>query len=163
MSSPLTNSLSSSLPGSPLTGDWRKYSPIRVIRKVARFASLSLVLYWLALFAGTHIPGGSVPSVEVSDKLLHAVAYAGLSFLLAWAIPNWGKGLSHVGWAAGIAFAYGCIDELTQMLVPSRSCEIADLAADTVGIVCGITCYLILRWMLQRVGWGRTVLRGLSR
>lgn len=109
------------------------------------------------------MPGSSIPSVGVSDKLLHTVAYAGLSFLLAWALPKMGGSLSHVAWAAGIAFAYGCIDELTQMLVPSRSCDIWDLAADSVGIVCGITCYLILRWMLQQVGWGRALLRGLSR
>lgn len=109
------------------------------------------------------MPGSTVPSVDVSDKLLHGVAYAGLAFLLAWALPNWGKGLSHVGWAAGIAFLYGCIDELTQLLVPSRSCDIWDLAADSVGIVCGITCYLVLRFLLQQVGWGRSILRGLSR
>lgn len=109
------------------------------------------------------MPGSSVPAVGVSDKTLHAAAYAGLSFLLAWALPNWGRGLSHVGWAAGIAFAYGCIDELTQSLIPSRSCDVWDLAADSVGIAVGITCYLVLRWLLQQFSWGRSVLRALSR
>lgn len=109
------------------------------------------------------MPGSTVPSVGVSDKVMHAVAFAGLSFLLAWALPKSSAGLSHVGWAAGIAFAYGCIDELTQMLVPSRSCDIWDLAADSIGIACGITCYLVLRQLLLQVSWGRRILRGLSR
>lgn len=109
------------------------------------------------------MPGSSVPSVGVSDKAMHGVAFAGLSFLLAWALPKRGTGLSHVGWAAGIAFIYGCIDELTQMLVPSRSCDIWDLAADSIGIACGITCYLVLRQLLLQVSWGRRILRGLSR
>ncbi len=109
------------------------------------------------------MPGDKVPSVGVSDKILHTLAFAGLSFLLAWTLPKWGQGLSHVGWAAGIAFIYACIDELTQMLIPSRSCDLWDLLADSVGIACGITCYLILRRLLQQVSWGRSLLRGLSR
>ncbi len=38
-----------------------------------------------------------------------------------------------------------------------------DLAADSVGIAVGISCYLVLRWLLQQFTWGRSILRGLSR
>lgn len=115
------------------------------------------------MFTGTHLPGSSLPSISTSDKLLHALAYTGLSFLLAWALPTLGNRLIHVTWAAVIAFAYGCMDEFTQLFVPSRSCDIWDLAADCVGIALGLTSYLLLRLVLLNFSWGRNVLRGLSR
>ncbi|MCA9157756.1 MAG: VanZ family protein, partial [Planctomycetales bacterium] len=77
--------------------------------------------------------------------------------------PSMGKSLTHVTWAAGIALAYSCLDELTQMFVPSRSCDIYDIAADGVGIAVGLTSYLILRQLLLQVAWGRRLLHGLSR
>ncbi|MCA9181398.1 MAG: VanZ family protein [Planctomycetales bacterium] len=146
-----------------LRGEWQKPSTSRVLRKVARIASFCLAIYWLAIFTGTHLPGSTMPAVTVSDKLLHALAYTGLSFLLAWALPSMGKSLTHVTWAAGIALAYSCLDELTQMFVPSRSCDIYDIAADGVGIAVGLTSYLILRQLLLQVAWGRRLLHGLSR
>lgn len=115
------------------------------------------------MFTGTHLPGSSLPSVTVSDKVVHVLAYMGLSFLLAWALPTRGKNLTHLTWAAGIAVAYSCLDELTQMLVPSRSCDILDIAADWVGIAIGLSCYLVLRQLLLQVAWGRRLLHGLSR
>ncbi len=146
-----------------LRSDWQKPSTSRVLRKVARIASFCLAIYWLAIFAGTHLPGSSIPAVAVSDKILHVLAYTGLSFLLAWALPTLGKSLTHVTWAAVIAVTYSCLDELTQMLVPSRSCDIYDIAADCVGIAIGLACYLVLRQLLLQVAWGRSLLNSLSR
>lgn len=74
-----------------------------------------------------------------------------------------GRSLTHVTWAAAIAVTYSCIDELTQMLVPTRSCDIFDVVADCVGIAVGLACYLILRQVLLQVAWGRSLLRGFSR
>ncbi len=130
---------------------------------MARIASCCLVVYWLAIFTGTHLPGSSLPGITVSDKVLHALAFTGLSFLLAWALPTMKNGLTHVAWAAAIAATYSCIDELTQMFVPSRSCDIFDIAADCVGIAVGLSSYLILRQLLQQVAWGRKLLGSLSR
>ncbi|MEO8271825.1 MAG: VanZ family protein, partial [Aureliella sp.] len=96
-----------------ISSDWHSPPTNRVLRKVARIASFCLVVYWLAIFTGTHLPGSSLPSFTTSDKVLHALAYTGLSFLLAWALPTLGNSLIHVTWAAGIALAYSCVDELT--------------------------------------------------
>lgn len=149
--------------GTAISGNWQKPSTSRVLRKVARIASFCLVIYWLAIFTGTHLPGSSLPRIGTSDKVLHALAYTGLSFLLAWALPTLGRSLAHISWAAVIAVTYSCLDELTQMLVPSRSCDIYDIVADCVGIVIGLTCYLVLRQLLLQVAWGRRILQGLSR
>jgi hypothetical protein len=53
-----------------------------------RLAPILLAVYWIMLFTGTHLPGSSVKSIHVNDKMLHFLAFAGLSFLLAWSIPS---------------------------------------------------------------------------
>lgn len=159
----ISTDTSNSVATSPWNGEWPLSRPCKNLRKAARIASICLVVYWLVIFAGTHLPTTAVPQVALSDKLCHVLAFAGLSFLLAWALPNHGKRLRHVSWAAGIACVYGCIDELTQNFIPGRMCDIWDLAADGVGIVIGLCCYLVLRQLLLGLSWGRSLLTGLSR
>ena len=146
---------------------WERELPVaraaKSVRRAARIASLCLLAYWLVIFAGTHLPSSNLPQVTVSDKLCHAAAFAGLAFLLAWALPNRGGRMRHVVWAGAIALGYSCVDELTQNFVPGRTCDIWDLAADAVGIFLGILAYLALRFALMQVRWGRTLLAGLSR
>lgn len=136
---------------------------IRVLSKVARSATVALVVYWLVLFTGTHLPSTAVPDLSMSDKLCHLLAFAGLSFLLAWALPSQGNRLRHVVWAGRIAFVYGCIDELTQYFIPGRVCDFWDLAADGVGIILGLACYVVFRELLLHLSWGRSLLQFLSR
>jgi VanZ family protein len=121
------------------------------------------VIYWLVIFAGTHVPTTAMPSISVSDKLCHALAFCGLSFLLAWALPSHGRRLTHVVWAGLIALVYACVDELTQYLIPGRKCDLWDMAADGVGIVVGLGCYVVLRELLLQMRWGRNLLQLLSR
>jgi hypothetical protein len=49
-----------------------------------RIASVCLIGYWLALFVGTHLPA-RIPDMPGAndDKILHVIAFAGLSFLLS--------------------------------------------------------------------------------
>ncbi len=137
--------------------------PYKVFHKVARIASICLFIYWFAIFAGTHLPSSSLPSITASDKLCHFLAFGGLAFLLAWAIPSNGSPTGHVFLAAKIGFAYSIMDELTQKLIPGRSCDILDMAADWVGVVIGLVCYLLVRQLLLQVSWGRSLLVSLSR
>jgi VanZ family protein len=98
-----------------------------------------LVLYWTALFLGTHLPVRGMS--KANDKWLHFLAFSGLSFLLAWAIaafrPTW-RSLAVV---LMIAVVYGAMDEATQMLVPQRTADIWDWVANLVGGVAGVACY----------------------
>ncbi len=148
---------------SPLCDTWPRQPSVRAFGKVTRIASISLVGYWLLIFFGTHLPATQMPGVALSDKLCHAAAFAGLSFLLSWALPCGANRMGHVLLAGVIAVAYGCMDELTQLLIPGRSCDVMDLAADCVGVFIGLSCYLVLRQMLSQVAWGRSLLRGLAR
>jgi VanZ family protein len=107
-----------------------------------------LRILWLAAVAavmvGSLLPGSSLPiqalgKLQVSDKLMHFAAYAVLAFL-----PS-----LHERWPALAATLAGAISlgvllEFGQMLSPGRNFEIADMVADTVGVLCGLI--LALPW-----------------
>lgn len=134
------------------------------LRTMIRVASFCLAAYWLAIFCATHIPKAAMPNLSWSDKVYHAIAFAGLAFLLAWAIPKKeGKWLKHLTIAAVIAISYACLDEFTQRFIPGRTCDIWDVAADAVGTGIGLTCYLMMRFALVQFTWGRSLILGLSR
>ena len=107
------------------------------------WAILSLALYWILLFVGTHLPPKHVQGTQVSDKLLHVLAYAGLAFLTALSFVNLTT-RSVLQWLTicSLLAIYAAIDELSQMYV-GRSAEWADWIADFTGIVVGlVTCAL---------------------
>jgi VanZ family protein len=100
---------------------------------------LALALYWPVLFVLAHIP---VPSVvreaNVSDKGLHFLAYAILTFLL-WSVVRpeskveWRRASSWLVLAA--VTVYGFADEGLQYFVPGRSADLKDIVADAAGAI----------------------------
>ncbi len=111
---------------------------------------LVLIAYWTMLFIGTHIPQVPRGVAEVSDKLLHYVAFAGLGFLLA--ADRRGRGpLSiknyFVMW--GLIAVYAAVDELLQIPV-RRTADAADWLADAVGAACGLGLFAALSALLPR-------------
>lgn len=131
----------------------------------ARWLALVLGLYWLMIFALTHLPlrsvriqqvrylGSLVLNSHLLDKVAHAGAFAGLAFLLTWL----GKAAGIRGWKlfAGVlvlAAAYGIFDETTQALVRDRTPDVLDWLADMVGTGLGIVGFVIVR---QAYLWAR--------
>lgn len=117
-----------------------------------RLAPLLLAVYWVLLFTGTHLPGSTLRQMRFNDKLLHFSAYAGLAFLLAWAIPKKIGGYSGLLFAGATVIAYAAIDELTQGFVPRRRPDLDDFIADLLGMTCGFIVYKLLRLLI----FGRT-------
>jgi len=116
-----------------------------------RFRQLMLALlacYWLMMFTGTHLPSPSV-AMHTSDKLLHVLGFAGLGFLLGWWVggnrPSW-RGFLIV---LTVAAVYGAVDELSQSLVPGRSCDVMDWLADMTGAVIGLAGYRLSLSLLR--------------
>jgi len=75
-------------------------------------------------------PGG------LSDKQVHAALYAGLAAVTLRALSGGSWRRVTIGASLGAALmasAYGVLDEWHQLLVPGRSFEILDMAADTAG------------------------------
>lgn len=97
-----------------------------------------------------------------SDKTYHLLAFSGLSFLLAWAIPG-RVTLKHVTLVAGIGIGYACLDEFTQKFIPGRTSDFWDVVADSCGVGIGIVVYLGLRFVLTRFELGRRLILGMSK
>ena len=115
-----------------------------------------LACYWLAIFTGTHISQRAVREIEieVSDKLQHYVAYAGLAFLLAsfracLSPPT----VKSFVWLFGLAAAYGAFDEISQIPV-GRDAEFADWCADLIGVATGLTAFAVLWGIVHRLRGG---------
>ena len=114
-----------------------------------RIAVLALAGYWALLVAATHLPVSVIHMLQETkrwnDKVLHVIAFAGLAFLLAWAVPTDGKRRSrNVLIATLIGIVYAGIDELTQIPV-GRTADWADFSADMFGILTGISVYVAMR------------------
>jgi len=107
----------------------------------SKTALILLVVYWVAIFVLTHIPlkhiSFLVTKVNVSDKILHFIAYFMLSFLL-WIALSQSQKLkrrkSRVWWILFLIFFYALLDEWLQMYV-GRSPSVYDFIADISGAI----------------------------
>jgi VanZ family protein len=105
-------------------------------RRVVYWRSLLVFLYAGTIFALSSVPGARLPSIGVSDKLLHAMEFGGLTLLLCRALRAYAPTRSQrfIALVSVVAaVGYGTIDEGHQLLVQQRIADMADLAADSVG------------------------------
>jgi VanZ family protein len=112
----------------------------------------SLLAYWTALFIGTHIPLPQLAALPGnSDKWMHFVAYAGLTYLLG--LWMWASGRTrfrHVAvLIAGVA-CYGIFDELLQIAV-NRHADVYDVMCDWLGVAIGVTALYLTRCVVERL------------
>ncbi len=129
-----------------------------------KVASILLCLYWTALFVGTHLPSRAIPRLVLSDKVWHLGAFAGLAFLLAWALPKAQRGMRHHFFiVAAIGCGYAVVDEWTQQFIPGRVCDVYDAIADSIGVVLGFVAYLTLRAACSRISFLQKLVLALSR
>ena len=131
------------------------------MRDMARQDVMGQVLwYWVPvlLYAGVIFyfsaqshPDDGLPSFlfeEISDKVLHAVEYAGLAGLcyraFRWGVR--GQVASHaLLFAIVTASLYGITDEAHQLFVPFRESGWQDWLADAIGAVIGATSWRFIR------------------
>lgn len=124
----------------------------------AKLLALILSLYWLMIFAATHLPlrtvrlkhvrylGSLILDSRFLDKVAHAGAFAGLAFLLTWLCRACGaRGWKLFAGVLGLAAGYGILDELTQALVRDRTPDLQDWVADVVGAAFGIVAFVSVR------------------
>lgn len=142
-----------------MKGDKVKNSMIeRLEKNKVLYVYFPLILYWLMLFIGTSLPSSAVPGMGVSDKFKHFAAYAILSFMLVLTyrvqtrLPLLRRNAPL--FSIITTMAYGVLDELHQMLIPGRSCELGDYIADTIGAVIGVSCavYILKLWSNRNSG-----------
>jgi VanZ family protein len=105
----------------------------------ARVVILWRAVGWLGVLAVCVVSLIPVPpeTVEAAggDKLVHALGYAALAFWFAQLVPAAGR----ARWLVALGLtALGTGLELVQALVPWRSTEIWDVAADALGAFAGV-------------------------
>ncbi len=109
---------------------------------------LPLILYWLLILTLTSLPGIDVPNIHINDKIEHLLAYGGLGFLLNLSLRIQNKFTLVKKYSALftvlIVSAYGALDELHQLFIPGRSCDILDWTADTAGVIIGVIIMTLL-------------------
>ncbi len=112
-----------------------------------------LLLYWTALFVGTHIPNLAAPgAVSVNDKTLHFLGYAGLTFLAAaFAFRQNRASRRRLLLLLAAVAAYGVLDELLQIPIPGRRGEFGDWVADVLGALAGAGLYFALLGVGRRL------------
>ena len=107
----------------------------------ARFLAVAWALFLFALTSWPSPP--EVPAVAwipSFDKLVHACLYGIEGFLLFRAIAwtgseafSWRRALI----VGAIMAVWGTLDEIHQLWIPGRSCEVADAVTDAVAGFCG--------------------------
>ena len=100
--------------------------------------SLYATVYCVAIFI---LSSGPVPiegpSFPAKDKIAHVAIYAGLAAIVGAGIRRKGRSSPAFEIMFPILFAtlYGVTDEIHQSFVPTRSCDLLDVAADFTGAV----------------------------
>ena len=128
---------------------FRMSEPLLGLRRARLFA----VLWALFLFTLTSWPSPPevpvVSSIPNFDKVVHATLYGVEGFLLYFAI-RWRGGVS---WRRALVIGailaiWGTLDEIHQLWIPGRSCEVGDAVTDTVaGLAGGLAAFL---WSSRR-------------
>lgn len=93
-----------------------------------------------AVALGCLLPARWLPLLP-HDKLLHFIAFAGLSTLALLIEPAWPR---RVAWLLGLLLA-GLAIEILQKLVPGRSFCWRDMGANTAGIAAATAAFGLLQ------------------
>jgi VanZ family protein len=107
-----------------------------------RYAKVWAAIGWLltaGIVIGSLMPGHAVPSVGVSDKIQHAVAYF---TLMVWFAGFYRRGLYPL--IAGVLMALGIGLDLLQRLTETRSFDWYDVAMNCAGVAVGLVLSLLL-------------------
>ncbi len=111
--------------------------------KPSLYVYLPLTIYWIFLFFLTTLPVDSVPQIFNSqDKIEHFLAYLILSFLLTLSLHFQKRNLivskNYILFSIIFLILYATIDEVHQIFIPGRYCDIIDWTADVLGSISGV-------------------------
>ena len=115
---------------------------------------MPLIFYWLLILTLTSLPGYDMPDVKINDKIEHFLAFGGLGFLLYLSLRIQDKFhlFKKLPWLFTFLFValYAAFDELHQLFIPGRSCDINDWIADIIGVNIGIAIMALLFFMFGK-------------
>jgi len=85
-------------------------------------------------------PQAEMPQ-NISDKIVHLTVYAGAALLWGWAATSRRTLLL----AVPVLIAYGIGLEIAQGFTPDRTPSVADALANSLGVLIGLGCYLLVQ------------------
>lgn len=94
--------------------------------------------------------GESALWVFIVRKSAHCLEFTGLAFLLSWAVL-FTKGKANIVIPFIIASLYGVSDEVHQIFVEGRSCELRDWAIDSLGAVLGVIGFIVILKIVDEI------------
>lgn len=100
-------------------------------------------LYACIILTITSVPGEQLALVEdigVSDRWAHVLLYAPLAMLVFGALGRTRSDMSPIRRALTavlLSTAFGALDEVHQLLIPGRFCDVGDVLADAIGATLG--------------------------
>jgi VanZ family protein len=107
---------------------------------------LLLMLVVTCWFAFSPQPPGL--KFKDADKVQHLLAFGALTLVTGLAMAH---GLRQTVWASAWMLLFAIFIELVQSQLPTRTADVMDVLADSVGIALG----LLLLWGLRRLGHKR--------
>jgi VanZ family protein len=101
------------------------------------FCRAIVYIYTLFIFIFSVLPVKGPAKFPFFDKIVHLLAYAGLSFLVVNALLL-RKGIRPAAMAFSYAFFVGLTIEIIQLFIPYRSFALSDIATNSLGSFLGI-------------------------
>ncbi len=111
------------------------------------------ILWAVVIFIASSISHIKLPKIEfiAVDKVVHMGIFYVLAILLyrAFYTPETKNIISmkRLVYSALLSMVYGVLDEVHQLFVQGRQCDIYDMIADSLGgLLAGLTIYIFLKW-----------------
>lgn len=124
---------------------------------MALYAGSVLVASAVDPGTGGAAPGAAGPFGVGADEWLHALAYATLALLLAWARDA--RAMEPLLVVLAVAVGFGTAVEAVQFGLPARRFEVADALANAVGATVGVGAWLAGVRLRSRFTPASTLLR----
>lgn len=82
----------------------------------------------------------------------HFMEYIVLGFLAANTVRAFNVKQKFIYWLPVLfCCLYAASDEIHQIFIPGRSCQLGDIVVDTLGGVVGTICFIVLMWIIKKI------------
>jgi hypothetical protein len=113
-----------------------KHLNLRIILPLSFFLFIGFIIF-LADTADHNFAFRLIGHIPYGDKLMHGLLYGVMALLLNYGLNFKSKKIFGFNMQVGalIVLTFAGLEEITQYWLPSRTCDVFDFVADTVGVV----------------------------
>ena len=113
-----------------------RINKLRLLLPLSFFLFISFIIY-LADTADYNFAFRVIGNIPNGDKLMHGLLYGVMALLLNYSLNFKSKKIFGFNIQVGaiIVLTFAGLEEITQYWLPSRTCDVFDFVADTVGVV----------------------------